>query len=73
MAVGGARMGEPGSGAETQLSYTCDNNDYHCDLHLNCTKNGPCKILQGHDENMSIFVRIKINVLVNFIPSELHN
>ena len=52
------------------LSHTFDENDYHGDLHPNYAENGPCRILQGHDENMSVFVRIKGNVLVTFIQSE---
>ena len=55
------------------LLHTFDENDYHGDLQPNYTENGPCRILQGHSENMSIFVRIKGNVLVTFIQSEYHN
>ena len=55
------------------LLHTFDENDNHGDLHPNYAENGPCRILQGHAENMNIFVRIKENVLVTFIKSKLHN
>jgi hypothetical protein len=52
------------------LPHTFDENDYHGDLHPNYAENGLFRILQGHDENMSIFVRMKVDVLVTFIQSE---
>ena len=55
------------------LSHTFDENDYNGDLHPNYAENGPCRILQGHAENVSILVRIKDNVLVTSIQYKLHN
>jgi hypothetical protein len=55
------------------LSHTFDENDYYGDLYPNYAENGPCRILQGHAENMSIFVRIKGNVLVTTIHSKRHH
>jgi hypothetical protein len=55
------------------LPYTFDENDIHGDLHPTYADNGPCRILQDYAENMSIFVRIKVNVLVTFIQSKLYN
>ena len=52
------------------LPHTFDENDYHGDLYPNYAENGPCRILQGHSENMGVFVRIKGNVLVTFIQYE---
>ena len=54
------------------LSHSFDENDHNDNLHSNYTKNGLCRILQGHSENMGVFVRIKGNVLVTFIQSKLH-
>ena len=56
-----------------RLSHTFDENEYHGDLQPKNAENGPCRILQGHSENMGVFVRIKGNVLVTFIQSKLHN
>ena len=52
------------------LSHTFDENEYHGDLQPNYAETGPCRILQGHSENVGVFVRIKGNVLVTFIQSE---
>ena len=55
------------------LPHTFDENDYNGDLQPIYAENGPCRILQGHSENMAVFVRIKVNVLVTFIQSKWHN
>ena len=49
------------------LPHNLDKNEYHGDLQPNYAENGPCRIVQGHSENVGVFVRIKGNVLVTFI------
>ena len=52
------------------LSHTFDENEYHGDLQPKNAESGLCRILQGHSENVGVFVRIKGNVLVTFIQPE---
>ena len=52
------------------LPHDFDENNYYGDLQPINAENGPCRILQGHSENVGVFVRIKGNVLVTFIQSE---